>query len=106
MMLKFLMNSFLAAGLMVGLSGCATVMDKIHSSAEEPEIDVAEEAPQLPSLFMSWPLSDHTLISAPVTIQNEALAACQARGYDTSYMVHIAIDGDEAIAEFGCRGFD
>ena len=107
MMLKFLINSVLAAGLIVGLSGCTNVMDKIHSSADDPQIDVVEEeAPQLPSLFMSWPLSDHTLISAPVDIQNKALAACQARGYDSSYMVHIAIEGDTAKAEFGCRGFD
>jgi len=108
MMLKFFINSLLAAGLTIGLSGCASVIDKIHSSDDDPQIEIAEEdeAPLLPSLFLEWTLSDHTLISAPVNIQNEALAACQARGFDSSYMVHIAIVGDTANAEFGCRGFD
>lgn len=71
--------------------------------ADEPETPTE---PAFPSLFFSWPLGQYTLISPPVEIQNQAILACDARGYDTSYMIHIAIDDDEAVAEFGCRGSD
>ena len=90
------------------LSACGT----INQPVVQPPEDVVEAAPQeaqepeLPSLFFSWSLREAILIAPPVAIQTEAISACRARGYDTSYMIHISIEGDEAIAEFGCRGAD
>ena len=65
-----------------------------------------EAKPEFPTLFFHWELTGSTLIAPPVSIQTQAISACRARGYDTSYMINIALDGDQAIAEFGCRGAD
>lgn len=93
--------AMLSAGI---LSACVAPQPAQVVTAEVTEAEVQE--PQLPSLFISWPLSDKTLISPPIEVQNQGIEACRARGHDSSFMVHIAIDGDTAIAEFGCRGTD
>lgn len=98
---KLSVGSFMAIAM---LSACAAPQ---QSEVVAPAVIEAEvQEPQLPSLFISWPLSDNTLISPPIEIQKQGIEACQARGYDSSYMIHIAIDGDTAVAEFGCRGSD
>ena len=98
---KFSVGSFMAIAM---LSACVVPQQSEVLAPAVIEADVQE--PQLPSLFISWPLSDSTLISPPIEIQKQGIEACQARGYDSSYMIHIAIDGDTAVAEFGCRGSD
>lgn len=74
----------------------------------EPEVEAVEAVVETaePSLFFSWALSQSTLIAPPVEIQNEAIKNCRTLGFDTSYMINIGIDGDDAVAEFGCRGAD
>lgn len=97
---KFAVTGFIASAL---LSGCVA-QKQVQVTAEVEAEEVQE--PQLPTLFISWPLTEQTLISPPIAVQQQGIEACQARGYDTSYMIHIAIDGDMAVAEFGCRGSD
>lgn len=87
--------------------------DLVQEGAANPNAEeVAEEVPEEvvataePSLFFRWSLGQSTLIAPPVEIQNEAIQNCRTLGFDTSYMTNIGIDGDEAVAEFGCRGAD
>ena len=89
------------------LSACAAPQQvaPLAQEAEQSAADVPVE-PDVPSLFYRWPLDSGTLISPPVDIQTQAISACRARGYDTGFMIHIGIDGDDAVAEFGCRGAD
>ena len=105
-----LMKMGAAAGL---LSGCITMNEALDdqeqltlSEADQIEEETAPAPPALPSLFFNWNLNNSTMISPPVDIQSAAIEACRKRGYDTSYMIHISIEGDEAISEFGCRGAD
>ena len=94
------------------LSACTATTEPnavaVSEAVEAPEA-VAEDTPQAAdetSLFFRWDLGESTLISPPVTIQNEAIQNCRTLGYDTSYMINIGIEGDDAVAEFGCRGAD
>ena len=109
----------MAIGVMLTLSGCASVMGMLHPQGEASQTQeatnneltgddgtLAQDSTKMPSLMLSWPLGQHTMISAPVDIQTQAIDACQARGHDISYMIEIAIVGDTATAEFGCRGSD
>ena len=101
---KFAVTGFIASAL---LSGCVAQKQVQVTAEVEAPIEAEEvQEPQLPTLFISWPLTEQTLISPPIAVQQQGIEACQARGYDTSYMIHIAIDGDMAVAEFGCRGSD
>ncbi|MGC6517362.1 MAG: hypothetical protein ACON49_04980 [Candidatus Puniceispirillaceae bacterium] len=102
--------SVIAISLM--MAGCTQMQDTAPQTANLSQ-DTGDEAaqpveakPEFPSLFFNWELKGSTLIAPPVSVQTEAISACRARGYDTSYMIHIALDGDRAIAEFGCRGAD
>ena len=92
------------------LSACATQdnSDKIAADAVVAQEAEAEEvaSPALPSLTFEWPLGEGTLIAPPIAIQREAIEACRVRGYDTSFMLHVGIDGNMAKGEFGCRGAD
>ena len=92
------------------LSACATQDDSTIIKAEAPasqEVQSEEIAPPaLPSLRFTWPLGEGTLIAPPIAIQRDAIEACRLRGYDTSYMVNVGIDGDSAVGVFGCRGAD
>lgn len=92
------------------LSGCAKEQNIAVAAPDSAQGQAAVEAPAVspekPTLAFRWPLDSATLIAPPVTIQASAIEACRARGYDTSHMLTIGIDGDEAVALFGCRGAD
>lgn len=98
---------FVSLGL---LSACATQDNSAIIAADTPLAQDAEveqvASPALPSLDFKWQLGSNTLIAPPVTIQRDAIEACRARGYDTSYMINVGIEGDMAIGKFGCRGAD
>ena len=107
-LVKISFSLMLATGF---LSACGTTSQTELAAidvqeAQEANLDNAPQKPELPSLFFNWPLGEIILIAPPVAIQTEAIAACRSRGYDTSYMINIGIDGDNAVAEFGCRGAD
>ena len=83
-----------------------TLQDEVVPAVDNQTASTQDEQNDPLSLVFRWPLSDSTLISPPVEIQNEAIKKCHSLGYDTGYMVNIGIDGDEAVGEFGCRGAD
>lgn len=97
------------------LAGCVDQSALVTSQAPSEEAsDQASETvsedkatePKLASLFFTWSVVDTTIISPPVEIQNQAIMACQERGFDSSYMIHLALGKDSVTAEFGCRGAD
>ena len=97
------------------LAGCADQSSLVTSqSVSEKASDQTSETlsednatePQLASLFFTWSVVNTTIISPPVEIQNQANMACQERGFDNSYMIHLALGKDSVTAEFGCRGAD
>ena len=92
------------------LSACATQDNTQTIAADTPVAQEAEAeqivTPELPTLAFRWPLGEGTLIAPPITIQRDAIEACRVRGYDTSYMINVGIDGDIAVGKFGCRGAD
>lgn len=98
------------AGLLAGCmgTGALSVEEAALTQADAAPADeeVVPTVPELPSLFFNWDLTNSTMIAPPVDIQTAAIEACRKRGYDTSYMIHISIEGDQAISEFGCRGAD
>lgn len=104
---QFAGAAFLSLGL---LSACATQNNGETSASDELAIQEAEAqapaSPALPSLMFQWPLGEGTLIAPPIDIQRAAIEACRLRGYDTSYMINVGIDGNMGIGEFGCRGAD
>lgn len=103
------------------LAGCADQSSLVTSqsasekaSSDQTSSDQTSETlsednatePQLASLFFTWSVVNTTIISPPVEIQNQAIMACQERGFDNSYMIHLALGTDSVTAEFGCRGAD
>lgn len=94
--------------LMSGVLAACAVNEEVVVDIQ-PEEEVVTEVtsePELPSLLFRWPLDSGTLISPPITIQTKAIEACRQRGFDISFMIQIGIDGDDAVAQFGCRGAD
>ena len=72
-------------------------------------IDVANPAPaavSLPPLQYSWNTNYSAMLSPPMNIREQALAACVERGFDRAHMSSIAINEDQATAYFSCRGSD
>ena len=72
-------------------------------------VDVKSSAPSAVSLTplqYSWNTSYSAMLSPPMDIREQALAACVGRGFDRAYMQSIAINEDHATASFSCRGSD
>ena len=105
-MAKIAKGAGIAVLFFATLSGCVersvTTMVDEAPVADNDTVPVSEEA----SLTFRWALTDATLIAPPIEIQQEAIATCRVLGNDTGYMISIGIDGDEAVALFGCRGAD
>ena len=57
-------------------------------------------------LQYSWNTNYSAMLSPPMGIREQALAACAERGFDRAYMQSIAINEDQATAHFTCRGSD
>ena len=60
----------------------------------------------LAPLQYSWNTGYSAMLSPPVDIREQALAACVERGFDRAHMSSIAINEDQATANFSCRGSD
>ena len=72
-------------------------------------VDITSPAPapvSLAPLQYSWNTSYSAMLSPPMDIREQALAACVGRGFDRAYMQSIAINEDNATASFSCRGSD
>ena len=57
-------------------------------------------------LQYSWNTNYSAMLSPPMDIREQALAACVERGFDRVFMQSIAINEDLATANFSCRGSD
>ena len=72
-------------------------------------LDATNPAPAVVSmapLQYSWNTNYSAMLSPPMGIREQALAACVERGFDRAYMQSIAITEDRATAHFSCRGSD
>ena len=72
-------------------------------------VDATNPAPvavSLAPLQYSWNTSYSAMLSPPMDIHEQALAACVERGFDRAHMSSIAINEDQATANFSCRGSD
>ena len=68
--------------------------------------DPAPAAVSMAPLQYSWNTNYSAMLSPPMDIRKQALAACVERGFDRVYMQSIAINEDLATANFSCRGSD
>ena len=72
-------------------------------------VDATNPAPAAVSiapLQYSWNTNYSAMLSPPMDIREQALAACVERGFDRAFMQSIAITEDQATAYFSCRGSD
>jgi uncharacterized lipoprotein YajG len=72
-------------------------------------VDATNPAPAAVSmapLQYSWNTNYSAMLSPPMDIREQALAACVERGFDRAFMQSIAINEDQATAYFSCRGSD
>ena len=72
-------------------------------------VDATSPAPaavSLAPLQYSWNTNYSAMLSLPLDIRAQALAACVERGFDRAYMHSISINEDQATAYFSCRGSD
>ena len=68
--------------------------------------NLAPAAVSMVPLKYSWNTNYSAMLSPPMVIREQALAACVERGFDRAYMRSIAINEDQATANFSCRGSD
>ena len=88
---------------MAMLSACSS------QHATQNAVDVKSSAPakvSLAPLQYSWNTSYSAMLSPPMDIREQALSACVERGFDQAYMQTIAINADQATANFSCRSSD
>ena len=77
--------------------------------ATRKAVDATNPAPSTASmapLQYSWNTNYSAMLSPPMDIREQALAACVERGFDRAFMQSIAINEDQATAYFSCRGSD
>ena len=85
------------------LSGCPS-QQATHNAGEA--VAPQATAPSMAPMKYSWNTSYSAMLSPPIEIREQALAACVERGFDRAYMQSIAITEDRATAHFSCRGSD
>ena len=103
MMRKVGFNLAFVMAAVVTLSACPS------QNAARNAVDIASPAPatvSLAPLQYSWNTSYSAMLSPPMDIREQALAACVGRGFDRAFMQSIAINEDHATASFSCRGSD
>ncbi len=66
----------------------------------------APAAVSMAPLQYSWNTNYSAMLSPPMDIREQALSACVERGFDRVFMQSIAINEDQATANFSCRGSD
>lgn len=91
----------MVAGAM--LSACSS-QHSMRNAVDKTNL--APAAVSLAPLQYSWNTSYSAMLSPPMDIREQALAACTERGFDRAYMQSIAINEDRATAYFSCRGSD
>ena len=94
--------TFLMAAVVM-LSACPS------QYASRKAVDASNPAPAAVSmapLQYSWNTNYSAMLSPPMDIREQALAACVERGFDRAHMQSIAINEDQATAYFSCRGSD
>ena len=72
-------------------------------------VELTNPAPAVVSmapLQYSWNTNYSAMLSPPMDIRDQALAACVERGFDRAFMQSIAINEDQVTAYFSCRGSD
>ena len=77
--------------------------------ATQNAVDATNPVPaavSLSPLQYSWNTSYSAMLSPPMDIRERALTACIERGFDRAHMQSIAINEDQATANFSCRGSD
>ena len=89
----------------------AVVMLSACSSQYAARNVIDNTIPTLPEVSLaplqySWNTSYSAMLSPPMEIREQALSACVERGFDQAYMQSIAINADQATANFSCRGSD
>ena len=97
----FKISFFMATVVM--LSACSS------QHATRNATDASSPAPAAVSfapLQYSWNTNYSAMLSPPMEIRDQALAACAERGFDRADMQSIAINEDQATAQFTCRGSD
>ena len=97
----FKISFFMATVVM--LSACSS------QHATRNAADASSPAPAAVSfapLQYSWNTNYSAMLSPPMEIRDQALAACAERGFDRADMQSIAINEDQATAQFTCRGSD
>jgi hypothetical protein len=57
-------------------------------------------------LEYNWNTNYSATLMPPLSLRENALAACKERGFDRAYMDTIALENDIATAYFSCRGSD
>ena len=98
-------------GFKIAFFTAAVVMQSACSSQHVARNAVDAESPvpaavSFAPLQYSWNTSYSAMLSPPMDIRKQALAACVERGFDRAYMQSIAINEDQATAYFTCRGSD
>ena len=94
--------AFVIAALAM-LSACPSQ----HATRNAVDAKITEPARvSLAPLQYSWNTSYSAMLSPPMEIREQALFACVERGFDQAYMQSIAINADQATANFSCRGSD
>ena len=98
-------------GFKIGLVMAAVVLLSACPSqhALREAVDASNPAPAAVSmapLQYSWNTNYSAMLSPPMDIREQALAACVERGFDRAHMQSIAINEDQATAYFSCRGSD
>ena len=57
-------------------------------------------------LEYNWNTNYSATLMPPLSLRENAFAACKERGFDRAYMDTIALENDIATAYFSCRGSD
>ena len=87
----------------VMLSACSS---QLATQTAVNAINPVPVSVSLAPLQYSWNTGYSAMLSPPIGIRKQALAACSERGFDRAYMQSIAINEDQATAHFSCRGSD
>ena len=89
--------------VVAGLSACAT-QQSMRKAAETT--DQTPTAPVMTPLQYSWDTNYSAMLTPPIEIRDNALIACNQRGFDRAYMQSLSLNEDNATANFSCRGSD
>ena len=102
-MRNIIFNLLLVLAAATGLAGCPS-QQAMRSSNEVKNQEPA--TPAMAPMQYSWNTNYSAMLTPPLEIRENALAACQQRGFDRAYMQTVSLDENIATAYFSCRGSD